>query len=688
MIRLIPVVLLSGASFLASGQEPSADTTGKLPEVVVKAYFSEQPLLRSPVSATIITASDLVDHSAQSLVSALNTAPGLRMEERSPGSYRLSIRGSLLRSPFGIRNVKMYIDEIPLTDAGGNTYLNSLDASAINNVTVLKGAEASIYGANTGGVILIPLFGAAADSVHLSASLAGGSFGYLHERIMAQRKWKDYQAELKQAYQRSDGYRQNSGLMRLYTQLNQQWRYAPKATLKALLLHSDLRYETPGGLTRAQAEQDPRMARPATATAPGAAEQQAGIYNNTLLGGLVNEIALGTQLRHVLAVSASYTDFKNPFITNYETRIEKTAGLRSYIEYHQPGNSWNWKANIGLETQRTSSDISNYVNVAGKKGDSQSRDKLTAAQSFLFGNLTADVGSSVVIQASLSYSFYAYRYRSLFPAPEPEHTRQLPGQFMPRLAAAWRFTDNLGWRLSISRGYSPPTTAEVRASDQIINTGLDAETGWNYETGIRFNSNNGRFYLDANTFDFALKNAIVRRVNATDAEYFINAGGTRQRGIEFYAISRIIADERNAGITGLQLKNSYTYSHFTFSNYISGDTDYSGNRLTGVPEHVLTTSVELNFLNSFSVFALHNFTSSLPLNDANNEYADKYNQIQLKLTWIHKKLKNRYHFETFGGIDNLLNESYSLGNDLNAFGGRYFNPAATTSFYAGLTIKL
>ena len=42
------------------------------------------------------------------------------MEERSPGSYRLSIRGSLLRSPFGVRNVKLYLDDFIFTDAGGN----------------------------------------------------------------------------------------------------------------------------------------------------------------------------------------------------------------------------------------------------------------------------------------------------------------------------------------------------------------------------------------------------------------------------------------------------------------------------------------------------------------------------------------------------------------------------------------
>ncbi|MEJ0103149.1 MAG: hypothetical protein WDO19_11585 [Bacteroidota bacterium] len=39
----------------------------------------------------------------------MNNTPGVRMEERSPGSYRLNLRGSTLRSPFGVRNVKVYL---------------------------------------------------------------------------------------------------------------------------------------------------------------------------------------------------------------------------------------------------------------------------------------------------------------------------------------------------------------------------------------------------------------------------------------------------------------------------------------------------------------------------------------------------------------------------------------------------
>jgi iron complex outermembrane receptor protein len=41
----------------------------------------------------------------------------------------------------------------------------------------------------------------------------------------------------------------------------------------------------------------------------------------------------------------------------------------------------------------------------------------------------------------------------------------------------------------------------------------------------------------------------------------------------------------------------------------------------------------------------------------------------------------------FAGIDNLLNQKYSLGNDLNAVGGRYFNAAPGRNYFAGVRIN-
>jgi len=48
----------------------------------------------------------------------------------------------------------------------------------------------------------------------------------------------------------------------------------------------------------------------------------------------------------------------------------------------------------------------------------------------------------------------------------------------------------------------------------------------------------------------------------------------------------------------------------------------------------------------------------------------------------------RLDVEVFAGVENLSNASYSLGNDLNPFGGRYFQPAATSNFYGGIKVGL
>lgn len=682
-LSIVSALILPAATF---GQSTAPDSTRKLNEVVVRAYFTEQPLLRSPSSVSVLSGSDLRNHPSESLVPALNVAPGVRMEERSPGSYRLSIRGSLLRSPFGVRNVKIYLDEVPFTDAGGNTYLNSLDAASIGGLTVLKGAEASIYGANTGGVILIDPLGSGRDSTRLHASLSGGSFNSVHQTLGIQKKWGKYGADFRQAYQSTDGYRQNSALSRHFGQLVQQYQYAPRASLRNILLFSDLNYQTPGGLTQAQADLNPRAARAATTTLPGAIEQQAGVANKTILAGLINEVGITGALKHLAVVSFAQTDFQNPFITNYETRKEDTRSFRTYLEYAKQFSKWRWKANAGAEAQQTSSDIHNYQNLAGQKGAEQSWDKLTANQSFIFAHWLADFNQKFVLEASASYNFYKFRYQTLFPQQTIQNSRRLTPQFMPRLAASYQLNDNWALRGSMSGGYSTPTIAEIRASDNIINTRLSPEQGWNYESGIRFFSPDNRWYLDANAFYFGLKDAIVRRVNEAEAEYFINAGGTRQRGLEFQALSWLIPQRQGPSVSGLQLRTSYTYNDFEFSDYISGNLNFEGNRLTGVPRHVVVTSAKLDLFSSVSIFGQHNFTSAIPLNDANSVYASEYHLVQLKGSWRHRSAKNRLLFETFAGVDNLLDVDYSLGNDLNALGGRYFNYAAGRNYYAGIAI--
>ena len=228
MIRLLIFISISALIPVGALARIQQDTTNHLEEVTVHAYFAEQPLLRLTTSAGVIDQSALSNQPGTTLLPALNAVPGVRMEERSPGSYRLSLRGSLLRSPFGVRNVKVYLDEIPLTDAGGNTYFNMLDAGSARSIEVLKGPDGSLFGANSGGVVLLRPHGSLAGDTVSSAALrlSGGAYGLFHEQLSASvRPSANYSFSVNQAYQRSDGYRQQSAMNRKYFQTVQRWNY-------------------------------------------------------------------------------------------------------------------------------------------------------------------------------------------------------------------------------------------------------------------------------------------------------------------------------------------------------------------------------------------------------------------------------------------------------------------------------
>ena len=224
------------------------DTARHLSQVTVKGYLIEQPVLSVPASVSVLSPAQLQLQPGASLVPALNTVPGVRMEERSPGSYRLSIRGSLLRSPFGVRDVKIYYDEMPLTDAGGNTYLNAIDVNNIQGVEILKGPDGSLFGANSGGVVLISPVNRYNDSSYLSGGVSTGSYGLFHQNITLQNHTGNNQLNIGEAYQTAAGYRQNSNMYRAFFQVDDKLTVSQKDQLKFLCR---VMYPTWAFLTRA-----------------------------------------------------------------------------------------------------------------------------------------------------------------------------------------------------------------------------------------------------------------------------------------------------------------------------------------------------------------------------------------------------------------------------------------------------
>jgi iron complex outermembrane receptor protein len=620
----------------------------------------------------------------------MNSIAGLRMEERSPGSYRLSIRGSLLRSPFGIRDIKIYFGEFPLTDAGGNTYLNSIDEYSVNTIQVLKGPEGSMFGANTGGVVILGPGVKTGPSI-IDGSIGAGSFGLFNEHIGIDKKGGYYSLNISQSFQKSDGYRQNSALNRNYLQAIQNWNFK-NGTVKLLFIGSQLHYETPGGLTMQQFDANPGQARPPVSikpgdTIPGAMEQKAGVYNSTIYAGVSEEIHLNTMLKHVFAIFGSYTDYKNPFITNYEKQTEWTSGIRTYIDLGEKLLLLKWNWDIGIELQQSRSTIANYGNSFGIIDTIQVSDDLNALQSFVFSQFSMLISTRLEFEAAVSFNFYQYNFKNLFPNYESSFTtKKLSPEVLPRIGISYRIVDNLVWRGSISKGYSPPSFGEIRPSDKKIYTGLKSEFGWNFETGFRFKSTDHRWDLDFVLFKFDLMDAIVSRTDIAGAQYFVNAGGTNQMGLEFQCFREIVKNRLEGLVRGLEFRNGFTYDKFKFTNYSVGSNSYSGNVLTGVPDIVEVSSLKLFLPKGFNFFLSYNYTTKTPLNDNNTVYASSYHLIGSKLSWEYRH-KNNYTFNLFGSIDNILNVKYSLGNDINAAGSRFFNPAPIRNYYCGMQIR-
>jgi len=660
------------------------DTAIALQPVDLKVHFAKQSLLSTTASLHTLNEANLQQQQPTTLLTAMNTVAGIRMEERSPGSYRLAMRGSLIRSPFGIRNTKIYMDEFPLTDAGGNTYLNLINPSAIQSIMILKGPDGSLYGANSGGIIKIQPQGFANINNKIDVNLTAGSYGLFEQQLGVQQLInKNYQFAINQSYTRSDGYRDNTALDKKTIQTSHLWNYSTASQLRFYAFYTDLAYQTPGGLTQQQYDANPKQARPAAGKIPSAEEQKAAIYNKTLFVGIAHSTQLNETLSHHVSIYGSNTNFTNPFITNYEKRHETNMGVRTYLSWDKLVNSRNFQMQLGAEGIYGKNNIKNYDNDKGSPTKMQANDDLNNQNWNFFYRAQVEILKNWYTEGSLGLNTNKIDFKKYYPTTEDGQIK-FNLEWMPRLATSYHL-HNMAWRLSFAKGYSTPTIAEVRASDNTINTSLQAEKGNNYEVGYKIQSNNKRFIFDIAAYSYAMKNGILRQINEAGIETYSNVGQMNQKAIESSLWASI--NTHSTTVKHIAYQGSLTYNHYRFGQHQSGNTNAKGNKITAVPDWVWSNSLFFTLPFNLDLNIYHNFTSSIPLNNENTVFAKKYNLVQTKLQWD-TPIKGKLALQVYFGIDNLFNEKYSLGNDINAFGGRYFNPAPTRNFYTGIKATL
>jgi iron complex outermembrane recepter protein len=664
-------------------EQTNPDSVRRLDEVIVKAYASDRAINEVAAAVAVIDTKELNRFNNTSFLPALNTVPGVRMEERSPGSYRLSIRGSTLRSPFGVRNVKVYWNGLPFTDGGGNTYLNSLDFNSINNAEIIKGPGASLYGAGTGGVLL--LNSQLKRETNLDFHFMAGSYGLFRYGGSTQLLTKKGIWKATFAQQQSNGFREHTAMSRLAAQIEGITSLGKKSTLSTVLLSSNLNYETPGGLTKAQYDDDPTQARPATATQPSAVEQKAAVKNNTAYLGFVHEINWNEAWLTRTGIYGSAVDFKNPTIRNYEKRWEGNAGGRTESQYKFKKSNWQGKITFGGEFQYFYSPVEVYGNDKGLATSLiQSIDTLTSKVLLGFAQMELDLPHQFYLTVGSSSNFLKYHFERSSPTIAIQD-RKFNSQFSPRIALLKKINPTLSVYSSVSYGFSPPTFAEVRPSTGNFNNDLNPEQGVSYEVGLRGNVVQ-ELTFDLTAYNFQLQETIVIQRTPDNADYYVNAGNTSQKGVEGKVSWEPYLKDKKI-LSSFRIWSSYSLNNYHFKEYVNDAKDYSGNLLTGVAPNVAVVGVDILAWQKFYTNVTLNYVDHTPLNDANTDFASEYLLVGARAGY-RGQLLNKFPFELFGGADNLLDKRYSLGNDLNAIGGRYYNVAAGRNFYVGVKVNL
>lgn len=679
LVSILSCINMSAQSDTIFFQIDTARKTYSLQEVNVEGYELNTPLLKTPAAIGIIGSKELNRYSNSSLLPAVNTIPGVRMEERSPNSFRFGIRGSSAQAPFGVRNIKVYYNDIPFTDAGGNTYLNQLGFYNIQGLEVIKGPASSLYGAGTGGVVLINSFPETMDNsgrIHYTA----GSYGLQH--MAGEFFVNDQNGKHAVRYQhiQSDGYREQSASRKDVFSYDAALRTWKNNELSAHILYSDLYYETPGGLTFTQYNIEPESARPGTATIPGAVQNKAAIYQHSFLAGITSILLISPKWQNSTTLFASYNQLVNPNIRNYSHSSQPNVGGRTTFKYSMSIGQSNLQWVIGAEALQQFVTEKTYKNKLGNPDTLTNDLGINNLLVFGFTQLSWQY-KNWLIMGGVSVNSLQVGIESFNPTYTRQN-KQFNNQLAPRLAILRKFSNNTSLYVSAEKGYTPPSISELAPTGSNVNLGLQAAQGWNLGAGCRGYALNDRFYFDISMFLFSQSQAIVQRRDSAGGDYYINAGRTEQNGADILLRYAIIRNSTGI-LKDVNLAISFTGYRFFYKDFTVLTTDYSAKRLPGIPGHTVNTALDI--ASRYGIYLNLNYYYCEPifLNDANTDKAPDYTLLDARMGY--RSTFKRVLLDVFAGGNNLLNKRYSLGNDINAAAGRYYNAAPGINFFAGLS---
>ena len=258
---LLVVLLLSFVSVLPiHAQNTKEDEPVQMGEVVVTATRDTQEVRKTPSNVTVITAEEISNSGATSVVEVLDKLESIQFRTTSGNSSQsyIDLRGFGGDNPFGKTLIMLDGRRLNRTDMASINWMQ-MPVSTIERIEIVRGAGSVLYGdAAIGGTVNI-ITKQGKGKPKFSAAVLMGSYGLNNERVGVTGATDKWTYALNGENQFSWGYRERSKYASQGSGLDVGYSASDLLNLSLGVSFNKVDYQMPGSLTKVQMEQDRRQ---------------------------------------------------------------------------------------------------------------------------------------------------------------------------------------------------------------------------------------------------------------------------------------------------------------------------------------------------------------------------------------------------------------------------------------------
>lgn len=677
------LILSIGAyeSVCAQYQQNQVLTTIELEKTIVSATRIEQALEKIPAAIGVVDKEDLQLGAQQlGLDESLVKVPGLFMQNRYnfAQDLRISIRGFGARANFGIRGVKIFVDGVPQTLPDGQGSVDTIDLGSAERIEVIRGPISSLYGNASGGAILVTTE-SGPEIPFLESRLSFGEFDYQKYQLKTGGQTDEFNYLLNLSHLDYGGFREHSETEN--TQLNSKfgWDIDASSELTATInvIDSPIAND-PGALTKEQAKNDPRRARALNeAFNAGEKLEQQRI-------GLVYRKAFGSTHEITARNYYAWRDFENklPFVDGGSVNLDRFF-IGGGVMYSYTGSLAGKKNRLiaGVDVDRQDDDRKRFDNNMGSPGDLSFDQTETVTGTGIYVQNEFHILEDLALTLGLRYDRLRFEVDDRLLSDGDDSGSRTLDERSPKAGLRYTVAPAVNLYGNVSTSFETPTTTEFANPSGAggFNPDLEPQRSTNYEIGVKGNLTNGLYFYDIALFTIDVQDELIpfEIQGMPGRDFYENAGKSTRNGLEMLLSA--------APLQGLEVSLAYTYSDFTFDKFTDDNGNvYDGNQIPGIPDHLIHG--EIAYHHDTGIYGIVDtlYVDDFYVDNANSEENDAYAVANLRLGYL--GYSGRWEFSPFFGINNIFNERYNSNVRLNAFGGRYFEPAPERNVFGGFTL--